>query len=47
MALFINEPITMVHQCTRSIVIGSFLNRNITSDRNDASNWFRFSEDGA
>ena len=29
------------------IVVGSFLKRGITSDRNNASNWFGSNEDGA
>ena len=46
-AAFLNERIKMVHQCTRSIVVGSFLERGITSDRNNAPNWFHSNEDGA
>ena len=36
---FKNGPITMVHQCTRSIVISLFLEGAITSDRNNVSNF--------
>ena len=44
---FPNEPIRMVHQCTKIIIVGSLLRRDITSDRNNVSNWFRSNEDGA
>ena len=41
-APFLNEPNTMVHQCTRSNVIGSLKKRDIASDRNTVHYRFRF-----
>ena len=35
------EPIAMVHQCTRSILL-VHLENGITSDWNTVSNWFKF-----